>query len=64
MNLMKIIKEVLDELYPEIPRANDAVRDQSVKAAIAHLDQSYAQLLSPKRLPIDFSRPESRFAYI
>ena len=63
MNLMQLIKEVLDELYPGIPGSDDE-RNTKISAAIDYLDRSYAQLLNPNRVPIDFARAENRFAYI
>lgn len=64
MELMQLIKDVLDEIYPAIQGPTDADRDNRIEQSISTLNSAYTELLSPSRVPIDYSLPECRFAYI
>lgn len=64
MTLMQLIKTVLDDAYQMIDAPNDTAKDILIKEGIRNLGSDYAQLTGCGRTPIDYSRPETRFAYI
>ena len=61
--LMQLVKLVLDDAYGEILPGPISPDDQ-IKAALQTLDGSYRELMNPQRVPIDYSNPATRFAYI
>lgn len=63
MNCFQIIKTVLDEIYVEIPGHSNAERDESIKKGFTYLSNRYHNLLYDP-LPVDYSQPAVRFAYI
>lgn len=64
MNLMQLIKVVLDDAYVSIKAKDDSARDVLIKAEIDSLSSAYAKLTNRKVAPIDYSDPVKRFAYI
>lgn len=59
MKCFKLIKDVLDEIYAELPAAD---RDARIRAELTALSKSYKTLL---RAPvIDYANPAARIAYI
>jgi hypothetical protein len=59
-----IIKEVLDQLFQDIPGLDNAQKYQAVDAKIAALSASYYKLTEDDRRAIDYSDPVSKFAYV
>ncbi|MDQ2712803.1 MAG: hypothetical protein M3Y24_11355 [Acidobacteriota bacterium] len=64
MNLMQLIKVVLDDAYGVITAESESARDELIKAEIDSLSSAYAKLTDRKIGPIDYSDPVKRFAYI
>ena len=64
MNLMQLIKLVLDDAYAGIKAKNDEEKDVLIKAELGALTACYASLTDTKIKPIDYSDPLKRFAYI
>ena len=63
MNLMPLVKLVLDDEYAAIP-LSEAQKDAKIKEEMASLGGEYARLNQAGRLPIDYKDPIKRFAYI
>lgn len=64
MNLMQLIKLVLDDAYEAIDAPNDATKDAQIKAEIDNLSVEYGNLIKKTCAPIDYSNAVKRFAYI
>jgi hypothetical protein len=64
MNLMQLIKLVLDDAYGAIKVKGHSKKDEMIKAEISELSSAYAQLTKPTTESIDYSDPVKRFAYI
>jgi len=64
MQLMQLIKNVLDDAYSEIELADDKQKDKAIKAKIELLSDKYKKLTSSVGTGIDYSDPIARFAYI
>jgi len=64
MNLMQLIKLVLDDAYAAIKTDSDAEKDQLIQKALATLTSEYGRLTDVKSKPIDYGDPVKRFAYI
>ena len=64
MNLMQLIKLVLDDAYAGIKAKNDAEKDALIKKELGALSACYATLTNKAIKPIDYSDPLKRFAYI
>jgi hypothetical protein len=64
MNLMQLIKLVLDDAYTAIDAQDDATRDGLIKNELTNLSAEYGNLLSKTCAPIDYSNGVKRFAYI
>lgn len=64
MNLMQLIKLVLDDAYAEIGAPDDATKDAQIKAEIVNFSAEYGNLISKACAPIDYSNAVKRFAYI
>jgi hypothetical protein len=64
MNLMQLIKLVLDDAYAAIGAPDDATKDAQIKAEIVNLSAEYANLITKTSAPIDYSNAVKRFAYI
>lgn len=61
LTLAQLIKLVLDEAYAEIPGPD---KDATIKQELVRLTTSYGILKDSARIPIDYSSPVARFAYI
>lgn len=64
MNLMQLIKLVLDEAYSTISESNIVKKDVLIKAEIEALASEYGNLINKDGCQIDYSDPVKRFAYI
>jgi SAM-dependent methyltransferase len=64
MNLMQLIKLVLDDAYKAITAKDDDAKDNLIKKELSTLSSEYANLTNTKTKPIDYSDPLKRFAYI
>jgi hypothetical protein len=64
MNLMQLVRAVLDDAYGAIETNDDSKKDELIKARIATLQLAYAKLASAQAKPIVYSDPVTRFAYI
>lgn len=64
MNLMQLIKLVLDDAYAAIDAANDTKKDALIKKELTNLSAEYGKLASKASAPIDYSDAVKRFAYI
>ena len=64
MTLFKLVKIALDELYREAVECYGPNTDVQIKAKISYLAESYNQLTSTVRTPINYKDPAVRFAYV
>jgi len=64
MNLMQLIKEVLDDVYNEIDATNDTEKDKIIVDKLKNLSTAYNNLARLDNNCIDYSNPATRFAYI
>jgi hypothetical protein len=64
MNLMQLVRAVLDDAYGAIEANDDSKKDELIKARITTLSLAYAKLTSAQARPIVYSDPVTRFAYI
>jgi hypothetical protein len=64
MTLMQYIKLVLDDAYQLIEAADDSQKDILIKTELTNLQSEYGKLTCANRVPIDYSNPVKRFAYI
>lgn len=64
MNLMQLIKLVLDDAYAAINAPDSATKDARIKKEIDNLSSEYGNLVSKASAPIDYSDGVKRFAYI
>jgi SAM-dependent methyltransferase len=64
MNLMQLIKLVLDDAYTAINAPNDAKKDALIKEELTNLSAEYGKLASKDSSSIDYSDAVKRFAYI
>ena len=64
MNLMQLIKLVLDDAYAAIVAPDDATKDAQIKVEMTNLSAEYGNLTSKACAPIDYSNAVKRFAYI
>ena len=64
MNLMQLVKVVLDDAYRAIKAEDDSEKDQLISAEILSFSKAYAKLTNVQTKPIDYSDPVKRFAYI
>ena len=64
MNLMQLIKLVLDDAYAAIAAKDDDAKDALIKKELTTLSSEYANLTNAKAKPIDYSDALKRFAYI
>jgi len=62
MNCFELIRNVLDELWQEIPGTTDAEKAEQVKARQSELSRNYAAIRGSS--VIDYSDPLTQFAYI
>ncbi|MEQ8818810.1 MAG: hypothetical protein RLY93_01090 [Sumerlaeia bacterium] len=63
MQIFQLIQKALDDLYPKIP-GSDLVKDVTINNCLKLLQHEYKNLAHVGRVPIDYRRPEMRFAYI
>jgi hypothetical protein len=61
LNCFSAVKEILDEIYPEISGMTDAAKNRKIKVKLESLRKRYRTLEGNS---LDFSRPETRFAYV
>lgn len=64
MNLMQLIKLVLDDAYVTIDAADDTKKDALIKKELTNLSAEYGNLASKASAPINYSDAVKRFAYI
>jgi hypothetical protein len=64
MNLMQLIKLVLDDAYAAIAAPDDATKDDLIKKELTNLSYEYGKLASKTSSAIDYSDSVKRFAYI
>ncbi len=64
MNLMQLVKTVLDDAYAEIEAKDDDEKDAMIKAEMDALSSEYSELTNPNASAIDYGNPIKRFAYI
>ncbi len=64
MNLIQLIKKVLDDAYQEIDAEDDQEKNRLIEQEMSRLSSAYTQLATPGTSPIDYSCPLKRFAYI
>ncbi len=64
MNLMQLIKLVLDDAYASINALNTTIKDAQIKQEIGNLSSEYEKLTQATSAPIDYSDGVKRFAYI
>jgi len=64
MNLMQLIKLVLDDAYAAIDAPADATKDALIKKELTNLSTEYGMLASKTSSAIDYSDSVKRFAYI
>jgi SAM-dependent methyltransferase len=64
MNLMQLIKLVLDDAYAAIDAPDEATKDAQIKKALSDLSSEYGKLASKASTAIDYSDSVKRFAYI
>jgi len=66
MNFFQLIKQVLDDLYADIP-GTESEKDALIRDAMAYMRKWYRTMLTPELRSadcIDYSDPVVRFAYI
>lgn len=63
MNLMQLIKLVLDDAYGAMG-GKDSTKDKLITKELETLSTEYANLANARAKPIDYSDPLKRFAYI
>ena len=64
MNLMQLIKSVLDDAYTAINAPNEKAKDALILKELENLSEEYKNLVVKGRAPIDYSNGAKRFAYI
>jgi hypothetical protein len=64
MNLMQLIKDVLDDAYAAIDAPDDKSKDKKIRKELENLSSEYGKLVSNTSSPIDYSDSVKRFAYI
>ena len=64
MTIFELVKLALDELYQEASDEYGDDVDDRVKNRIDYLSINYGKLNSKDRVPIDYSDPATRFAYV
>jgi hypothetical protein len=64
MNLMQLIKLVLDDAYAAIDAPDEAPKDTLIKKELTNLSAEYGKLASKTSSSIDYSDSVKRFAYI
>lgn len=64
MNLMQLIKLVLDDAYTAIKESDEAKKDALIRTELDGLSAAYAKLINKAGPQIDYSDPVRRFAYI
>jgi hypothetical protein len=64
MNLMQLIKNVLDDSYSAINAPDDVSKDNQIRKELDNLSSEYRTLVSSASSPIDYSDSVKRFAYI
>lgn len=64
MTLFELMKIVLDGLYSEAKSAYKGKVDEVIGERMKYLSNSYKQLTSNKREPLDYRDPATRFAYV
>lgn len=64
MNLMQLIKLVLDDAYAAINAPDESTKDALIKKELKNLSTEYGKLINKDGAPIDYSDPLKRFAYI
>jgi len=64
MNLMQLIKLVLDDAYAAIKAPTEANKDAQIKKGLEYLTSEYGKLVSPTSAIIDYRDEVKRFAYI
>jgi hypothetical protein len=64
VTLFKLVRIALDELYREAVKCYGPNTDVQIKAKISYLAESYNQLTSTVRTPINYKDPAVRFAYV
>jgi hypothetical protein len=65
MTIFELVKIALDELYDDAVAEYGAEGvDAEIQGRVIYLSNSYGQLHSPNRQPVDYSDPATRFAYV
>ncbi|BCW88612.1 hypothetical protein sos41_17530 [Alphaproteobacteria bacterium SO-S41] len=64
MTLFELVKIVLDRLYEEAVREHGKETDGFIKERMKYLSSTYATLSDPKRKPVNYKDPATRFAYV
>src|SRR5271168_1588035 len=64
LTIFELVKLALDELYQEASDEYGDDVDDRVKNRIGYLSINYGKLDSKDRVPIDYSDPATRFAYV
>lgn len=63
MNVIQVVKSVLDEQYALIPGSSEKEKDTQIRERLAYLSEQYENLARGE-VDIDYSDPVTRFAYI
>ena len=64
MTIFELVKIALDELYDEAHELYGKVLDETILKKMAYLSESFSQLNSADRKPVDYKDPATRFAYV
>lgn len=64
MTLFELVRIALDELYLQGEAEYGAQLDQTIQERMEYLSNSYRNLGSTKREPVDYKDPATRFAYV
>ena len=64
MTIFELVKLALDELYEEGKAEYGSKLDAIITKRIEYLSESYRQLGSEEREPINYKDPATRFAYV
>ena len=64
MTIFELVKITLDELYKQGQAVHGDKLDTEIKIRMQYLSQSYGQLSSTDREPVDYKDPSTRFAYV
>jgi hypothetical protein len=64
MSYFHVIKRVLDELFVDVPGGSPEQKYQAITSKIIELSSRYFTLTEAQRVPISYSDPLSKFAYV